>query len=73
MRPHRGVSLYERPTLGELEARSSLRSPSPRLRALAGLEQATTSQAAAEPAAVQCIGNGTSGTGSRPSTPEPSA
>jgi hypothetical protein len=59
--PPPGVSLYERPTLQELEARSSLRSPSPRPRGLAGLEQATTSQAAAEPAAVQCIGNGTSG------------
>jgi hypothetical protein len=59
--PPPGVSLYERPTLQELEARSSLGSPSPRLRGLAGLEQSTTSQAAAEPAAVQCIGNGTSG------------
>ena len=59
--PPPGVSLYERPTLRELEARSSLRSPSPRLRGLAGLEQATTGQAAAEPAAVECIGNGTSG------------
>ncbi|HEX3207160.1 MAG TPA: hypothetical protein VHQ68_13055, partial [Propionibacteriaceae bacterium] len=59
--PPPGVSLYERPTLQELEARSSLRSPSPRLRGLAGLEQATSGQAAAEPAAVECIGNGTSG------------
>ena len=59
--PPPGVSLYHRPTLQELEARSSLRSPNPRLRGLAGLEQATTGQAAAEPAAVECIGNGTSG------------
>jgi hypothetical protein len=59
--PPPGVSLYERPTLQELEARSNLRSPNPRLRGLAGLEQATTGQAAAEPASVECIGNGTSG------------
>ncbi len=60
--PPPGVSLYHRPTLQELEARSSLRSPNPRLRGLAGLEQATSpSTAGAEPAAVRCIGDGTSG------------
>ena len=60
--PPPGVSLYDRPTLAELDARTSLGSPSPRLRGLAGLEQATQpSAAAAEPAAVPCIGNGTSG------------
>jgi hypothetical protein len=60
--PPPGVSLYERPTLQELEARSSLRSPSPRLRGLAGLEQATgPSASGAEPASVRCIGDGTSG------------
>ena len=60
--PPPGVSLYERPTLRELEARSSLRSPNPRLRGLAGLEQATSPSAAgAEPASVRCIGDGTSG------------
>jgi hypothetical protein len=60
--PPQGVSLYERPTLQELEARSSLHSPDPRLRGLAGLEQATSpSTPGAEPAAVSCIGDGTSG------------
>ena len=60
--PPQGVSLYERPTLQELEARSSLRSPDPRLRGLAGLEQATSpSTPGAEPASVSCIGDGTSG------------
>ena len=60
--PPPGVSLYQRPTLQELEARSSLRSPSPRLRGLAGLEQATSPPTpGAEPAAVGCIGDGTSG------------
>ena len=60
--PPPGVSLYERPTLQELEARSSLRSPNPRLRGLAGLEQATSPAAVgAEPASVRCIGDGTSG------------
>jgi hypothetical protein len=60
--PPPGVSLYHRPTLQELEARSSLRSPNPRLRGLAGLEQATSpSTSGAEPAAVRCIGDGTSG------------
>ena len=60
--PPPGVSLYERPTLQELEGRSSLRSPNPRLRGLAGLEQATSpSTPGAEPAAVSCIGDGTSG------------
>jgi hypothetical protein len=60
--PPTGVSLYERPTLQELEARSRLDSPDPRLRGLAGLEQATSpSTPGAEPAAVSCIGDGTSG------------
>ena len=60
--PPQGVSLYERPTLQELEARSSLRSPDPRLRGLAGLEQVTSpSTPGAEPASVSCIGDGTSG------------
>jgi hypothetical protein len=59
--PSPGVSLYHPPTLQELEARSSLRSPDPRLRGLAGLEQATSpSAASAEPASVRCIGDGTS-------------
>src|SRR5215207_1898139 len=58
--PPPGVSLYERPTLGELGPQQPAQ-PNPRLRGLAGLEQATTGQAAAEPAAVECIGNGTSG------------
>ena len=40
--PPQGVSLYERPTLQELEARSSLRSPDPRLRGLAGSRRGTS-------------------------------
>jgi len=60
--PPQGVSLYERPTLQELEARSSLHSPDPRLRGLAGLEPATSpSTPGAEPASVSCIGDGSSG------------
>src|SRR5829696_6165943 len=60
--PPQGVSLYERPTLKEIEARSSLRSPNARLRGLAGLEQATAPLGpGADPASVSCIGNGTSG------------
>lgn len=60
--PPQGVSLYQRPTLQELEDRSSLRSPDPRLRGLAGLEQATSqSTPGAEPASVSCIGDGSSG------------
>jgi len=60
--PPQGVSLYQRPTLQELEARSSLGSPDPRLRGLAGLEQATSpSTPGAEPASVSCIGDGSSG------------
>ena len=59
--PPPGVSLFERPTLEELEDRTSLGSPSPRLRGLAGLEQATRPAGAAAPAAMPCIGNGTSG------------
>ena len=57
--PPPGVSLYHRPTLQELEARSSLRSPNPRLRGLAGLEQRLDGRA--DPAAVRCIGDGTAG------------
>jgi hypothetical protein len=59
--PPPGVSLSHRPTLEELEARTSLASASPRLRGLAALEQATRPAGAAEPAALPCIGNGTSG------------
>ena len=59
--PPPGVSLYDRPTLQELEARTSLGSPSPRLRGLAGLEQATQAEASTRPATLSCIGNGTSG------------
>jgi hypothetical protein len=59
--PPPGVSLFDRPTLAELEARTTLRSPSPRLRGLAGLEQATEPAATEEPASLSCIGNGTSG------------
>jgi hypothetical protein len=50
--PPPGVSLIDRPTLDELEARTSLRSPSPRLRGLAGREQVTRPADAAEPAAL---------------------
>jgi hypothetical protein len=59
--PPPGVSLFDRPTLEELEDRTSLGSPSPRLRGLAGLEQATRPADTAAPAAMPCIGNGTSG------------
>ena len=59
--PPPGVSLFERPTLQELEARSSLGSPSPRLRGVASLEQATEEAAAGGSAALPCIGDGTSG------------
>jgi hypothetical protein len=59
--PPPGVSLFERPTLQELEARSSLDSSAPRLRGLAALEQATDSSAAGAPPALTCIGNGSSG------------
>jgi hypothetical protein len=59
--PPPGVSLFRRPTLEELESRASLRSPSPRLRGLAGLDQATRPAGATRPAALPCIGNGTSG------------
>jgi hypothetical protein len=58
--PPPGVSLFDRPTLAELEARTSLASANPRLRGLAQLEQATGVSATASPA-VPCIGNGTSG------------
>ena len=58
--PPPGVSLFHRPTLEELQARTTLRSPSPRLRGLAALEQATAATPAA-PAAVPCIGDGTLG------------
>ena len=59
--PPPGVSLFRRPTLEELESRASLRSPSPRLRGLAGLDQATRPAGATRPAALPCIGDGTSG------------
>jgi hypothetical protein len=58
--PPPGVSLYQRPGLKELEARETLTSRSPRLRAAAALEQAAGSSGAG-PATVPCIGNGTSG------------
>jgi hypothetical protein len=60
--PPPGVSLFHRPSLEELRARTSLRSPSPRLRGLAALEQATTATSASgSAAAVPCLGDGTSG------------
>jgi hypothetical protein len=59
--PPPGVSLHHRPTLKELQARTTLDSPSPRLRGLAALEQATTATNPATPAAVPCIGDGTLG------------
>jgi hypothetical protein len=59
--PPPGVSLFHRPTLAELEERTTLRSPSPRLRGLAALEQATTAASASGQAAVPCIGDGASG------------
>jgi hypothetical protein len=59
--PPPGVSLYHRPTLKQLQARTTLHSPSPRLRGLAALEQATTATNPATPAAVPCIGDGTLG------------
>src|SRR5215211_4947621 len=55
--PPPGVSLFHRPSLEELQARTSLRSPSPRLRGLATLEQATTATGASGSAAVPCIGD----------------
>src|SRR6266508_2155929 len=55
--PPPGVSLYHRPTLKQLQARTTLHSPSPRLRGLAALEQATTATNPATPAAVPCIGD----------------
>jgi hypothetical protein len=58
--PPPGVSLYHRPTLKELQARTTLNSPSPRLRGLAALEQATAASRSA-PAAVPCVGDGTLG------------
>ncbi|HEU4399484.1 MAG TPA: carboxypeptidase-like regulatory domain-containing protein [Actinomycetota bacterium] len=59
--PPPGVSLYHRPTLEELQARTTLHSRSPRLRGLAALEQSTTAATPSAPAAVPCIGDGTSG------------
>ncbi|HET6747927.1 MAG TPA: hypothetical protein VFL71_01585 [Actinomycetes bacterium] len=60
--PPPGVSLFHRPSLEELRERTTLRSPSPRLRGLAALGQATTGAAGlARQAAVPCIGDGTSG------------
>jgi hypothetical protein len=56
--PPPGVSLFDRPTVQELEARTTLSSPVPRLRGLAALEQATGPAAAS---GLECIGNGTSG------------
>jgi hypothetical protein len=60
--PPPGVSLYHRPTLKELEARTTLHSPSPRLRGLAALEHATAAAGPGRAAAdVPCIGDGTLG------------
>jgi hypothetical protein len=59
--PPSGVSLLHRPSLEELRARTSLRSSSPRLRGLAALEQQMQASGPAGPAAVPCIGDGTSG------------
>ena len=59
--PPPGVSLFQRPTLQELEARTSLDSSAPRLRGLAALEQATDSSVAGAPPALSCVGNGSSG------------
>jgi hypothetical protein len=58
--PPPGVSLYQRPSLKELEARETLTSRSPRLRAAAALEQAAA-WSGAGPATVPCIGDGASG------------
>jgi hypothetical protein len=61
--PPPGVSLYHRPTLRELQARTTLHSPSPRLRGLAAMQQATTATGGRTTAAaeVPCIGDGTLG------------
>ena len=59
--PPPGVSLFHRPSLEELRARTTLRSPSPRLRGLAALKQATAAASVPGSAAVPCIGDGTSG------------
>jgi hypothetical protein len=59
--PPPGVSLYHRPSLEELHARSSLRSPSPRLRGLAAVAEGMETSSTAAPAAVPCSGDGTSG------------
>jgi hypothetical protein len=61
--PPPGVSLYHRPTLTELNARTTLDSPSPRLRGLAAIRQATTATGGPTTAAaeVPCIGDGTLG------------
>jgi hypothetical protein len=59
--PPPGVSLYHRPTLKELEARTTLHSRSPRLRGLAALEQATAATGPGRAADVPCIGDGTLG------------
>jgi hypothetical protein len=60
--PPPGVSLFHRPSLKEFRARTSLQSPSPRLRGLAALEQATQASSTTGPtAAVPCIGDGTLG------------
>jgi hypothetical protein len=59
--PPPGVSLYHRPSLDELQARTSLHSRSPRLRGLAALDQATSSASPSGAAAVPCVGDGVSG------------
>jgi hypothetical protein len=58
--PPPGVSLFEAPSLQELEDRTSLASTVPRLRGLAALEQATGVSPTAT-SSVPCIGNGISG------------
>jgi hypothetical protein len=59
--PPPGVSLFHRPSLEELQVRTTLRSSSPRLRGLATLEQATSAASVPGSAAVPCIGDGTAG------------
>jgi hypothetical protein len=59
--PTPGVSLYHRPTLKELQARTTLNSPSPRLRGLAAIQQATTATGRPAAAELPCIGDGTLG------------
>jgi hypothetical protein len=59
--PPPDVSLFHRPSLEELRARTTLRSPSPRLRGLAALEQQMQESGPAGSAAVPCLGDGTLG------------